>query len=203
MRAGMLSAVVLLLAACAGAPQPSLTPGTPSAPATDPSRAPLPGSPAVMTPSPAPASKLPSPVAGAWRELATDLWLADDPFAARAATNASQLDELWQELGQDGAAPAVDFDQELVLFFGMSGSSSCPERLEALVVDIGEATVHGRWADHDPNVPCTDDLQAQGVLLAVPRTDLPQVPFMFSLRSEPICRECPDRPDQTLVDPAG
>ncbi len=204
MRAGMLlAAVLLLLAACAGASQPTGTSSATGAPApTAPGGTPL----ASVAPgtSASPAASAPAtPVAGAWRELASDVWLAEEPFAARAATNQAQLDALWQDLGMTTPAPAVDFDQELVLFFGMSGSSTCPERLEGLVVDFESATVHGRWAAQDPNVPCTDDLQAQGLLLAVPRADLPQVPFLFSLRADPICADCPDRPDQTLVDPAG
>ncbi|HSH21528.1 MAG TPA: hypothetical protein VK992_02775, partial [Candidatus Caenarcaniphilales bacterium] len=137
------------------------------------------------------------------RELATGLSLADDPFAVAAAVNPAQMEPLWEQLGQASPPPTVDFEQELVLFLGMSGSSSCPKRLERLFVDHAAGKVFGQWAGHEPGEACTDDLQAQGVLLAVERSLLPTTPFLFSLEEEPICPECPERPDQAVVDPAG
>lgn len=200
-RAGPLLAVVLLLAACAGAPQssPSLIPLPTPGSATPAATGPAPASPGL---SPAPTGA-PTAPAGAWRELLSGAALGDEFFTVAAATDREQLDRLWQDLAQAAPAPDVDFEQELVLFFGTGGSSTCPERLEGLVVDFGAATVHGRWAEHEPGVPCTDDIQAQGVLIAVSRGDVPDVPFQLSLKAEPVCPECPDRPDQTVVDPAG
>ncbi len=157
-----------------------------------------PGTPPPATQSPAPTGA----AADGWRELGSGMWLQEDPFAVAAAVDQPQFDELWDRLAQRPPTPAVDFERELVLFLGMSGSSSCPERLVRLLVDEAAGRVHGDWAAQPPAQPCTDDLQAQGVLLAVDRSLLPEGPFLFSLRDEPICPECPDRPDQVVVEPA-
>jgi len=173
MRAGPLMVVVLLLAACAGAPSPS----------------------AGQSPAVTPAEPV--------RVLATNLWAGfESPFSVAAATDQASFDALMAgfEPPLASSPPAVDFDSELVLFLGMSGSSSCPERFERLVVD-DTGRVYADWADQLPAQPCTDDLQGQGVLLAVARAALPTEPFLFSLRAEPICPECPDQTDQLVVDP--
>jgi hypothetical protein len=173
MRAGPLIAVVLLLAACAGAPSPS--------------------------PGQSPAATPAEPV----RVLATDLWTGfESPFSVAAATDQAAYAALWAgfEPRPTDIQPAVDFGNELVLFLGMSGSSSCPEVFERLVVD-GTGRVYADWAEQLPAQPCTDDLAGQGVLLAVSRAALPSEPFLFSLRAQPICPDCPDQTDRVVVDP--
>jgi hypothetical protein len=203
MRVGVVLAAVLLLAACAGAPQPSSTARPPSAtPTASPPIATAPAASIAPSATPGVAASPGQSAGEGWRQLATGLWL-DNPFTVDAAANDAQLEELWSSLLQEPPRPQVDFERELVLFLGMSGSSSCPERLVGLVVDHAAATVHGRWAAHDPNQACTDDLQAQGVLLAVDRSLLPGIPFILSLREQPICEECPEQTDRKLVDPAG
>ena len=172
MRAGPLIAVVLLLAACAGAPSP--TPGRSPVAPTEPVRV-----------------------------LATDLWGGfESPFSVAAAADPSAYGALWAGFEPPPAAvqPAVDFGSELVLFLGMSGSSSCPEVFERLVVD-DTGRVYAVWAERPATQPCTDDLAGQGVLLAVSRAVLPSEPFLFSLRAQPICPDCPDQTDQVVVDP--
>lgn len=174
MRAGFIMAAVLLLAACAGAPRPS------------------------PPPSPSPS---PSPAAEAVHILATDLWdnLAG-PFSVAAATDEEEWDELWQRVGLQIPQPEADLERYLVLFLGMSGSSSCPERFERLVVD-DTSRVYAQWAQRPASQPCTDDLGAQGLLIAVLRSELPSEPFAFSLRQQPVCPDCPTHPDQMVVDP--
>lgn len=174
MRAGVIFAAVLLLAACTGAPSPSPTP---------------PGS----TPTAPPADEL--------RILATELWgdHPDSPFSVDAATNQADYDELWARVGQQIPQPEVDFTREIVLFLGTAGSSSCPERFERLVVD-DTLRVYAEWS-RPMDRPCTDDLAQQGVLLAVAHSVLPQEPFELSLRDGPICADCPTHPDQMVVDP--
>ena len=192
MRVGLALSAVLLLAACAGAPLPSATPPASVAPTTGRS----------AVPTDPPASPAPSQAADdGWRELGSGLWL-EDPFTVAAAIDPAQLAALWAALGQAEPAPAVDFASEIVLFLGMSGSSSCPERLVGLVSDEAAAHVYGQWAEQDPLQACTDDLQAQGVLLAGDRELLPATPFRLSLRAEPICPDCADHPDQLMVDPS-
>src|SRR5688500_15784854 len=124
MRVGLALSAVLLLAACAGAPQPSSSPSA----STAPSPAALPTPHATTAPSAAPSQA----ASEGWRQLGRGLWL-EDPFTVAAANDAAQLAALWTALGQAAPAPAVDFTREMVLFLGMSGSSSCPERLVGLV----------------------------------------------------------------------
>lgn len=193
MRVGLALSAVLLLAACAGAPQPSSSPS----PSTAPSPAALPTPRATIAASAAPSQ----PANEGWRQLGSGLWL-EDPFTVAAATDTAQLAALWSALGQAEPAPAVDFAREIVLFLGMSGSSSCPERLVGLVSDEAAAHVYGQWAEHDPLQACTDDLQAQGVLLAVDRELLPASQFRLSLRQDPICPDCEEHTDQVMVDPS-
>jgi hypothetical protein len=189
MRAGPVIVAVLLLAACSGAslPTSSPSPGVPASPGP--------------TPAVGPTGQPTAQITDGWRELGSGLWLEDEVFAVAAASNDSRLEQLWARLGQPDPAPAVDFERELVLFLGMAGSSTCPERLERLFVDHAAGTVHGEWAAHEPGQACTDDLQAQSLLLAIDRALLPETPFVFSLREQPICPECPERPDQVIVDP--
>jgi hypothetical protein len=185
----LLLLAVLLLAACSsapptGSPTPTLVPvGSPSPIAT------------------APSSPQPSAPAGEdWRVLGEELWLAQTAFAVRVALAEPAFEMLWSELGQADPPPHVDFASEMVIYLGMSGSSSCPEVLEGLVVDEQNARVYGQWRQHQGGA-CTDDLAPQGILLAVRRDAMPQQTFLLSLRETPICADCPDHPDQLLVDP--
>jgi hypothetical protein len=134
--------------------------------------------------------------------LADELWLPNAPFAVSAAVTRDELESLWSDLGRDGAVPDVDLDRELVIYMGMSGSSSCPEVLSGLFVDNAAGRVWGEWTRHvPPGGACTDDLGPQGVLIAVQRELLPDEPFLLSLRRDPICRDCPGQPEQVIVDP--
>lgn len=126
---------------------------------------------------------------------------AQNPFVVAAATNADDHAALWQAFGLRSLAPEVDFQREIVVYLGMAGSSSCPEVFQRLVVDHQASTVHAEWQPRPPNQACTDDLQSQGVLLAVSRVELPTQQFALSLRAQPICPDCPTHPDRAIVDP--
>jgi hypothetical protein len=186
--------VVLLLAACSSAPPVA----SPTLPGTTP-----PGSTPVGTtpPTAPPTDPAPTSPSADWRVLAEDLWLGDSPFAVAAAFSSDELQTLWAQLNRTEPQPDVDFSREAVLFLGMAGSSSCPEQLTRLVVDEGAGRVYGEWFQQvPPGGACTDDLAAQGGLIAVPGDVLPDEPFILSLRRERVCPECPD---QVLVDPTG
>ncbi len=147
----------------------------------------------------------PAPVSEPVRQLADKVSLAfafEDPLTVSAMTNQTDYDALWTRLMRAGLAgpPPVDFERELVVYLGMAGSSSCPEEFQRLVVDLDAQRVYGEWQTKGGGA-CTDDLQSQGVLLAVSRAVLPTGPFVLSLRERALCADCTDHPDQTLVDP--
>ena len=163
---------VLLLAACAGA-----------------------------LPSPPPSSPAPSPLEPV-RILETGLsGFFENPFAVAAVTNQVDYEALWQNFDMRSQPQAVDFEREIVFYLGMAGSSSCPEVFQQLVVEHEVPRVYAAWQPRNQNQACTDDLQAQGVLLAVSRAELPTQPFTLQLREQPICSDCPDQPDRVVVDP--
>ncbi len=143
-----------------------------------------------------------SPPAEPVRVLADGLSIAfSEPFSVTAATDETEYTRLWQSVDRGPVAPDVDLATEIVIFLGMAGSSSCPEEFGRLVVDIDAALVFGEWQGQPPNVPCTDDLQSQGVMLAVSRAELPQSEFVLQLREELVCPDCPEHPDQVVVAP--
>jgi hypothetical protein len=125
----------------------------------------------------------------------------EDPFTVAAATNQADYEALWQNFNLRSLRPAVDFGTELVLYFGMAGSSSCPEGFQQLVIEDDVPRVYATWQTRPPNQPCTDDLAPQGVLLAVNRAVLPGQPFTLQLRDELVCPDCPEHPDRALIDP--
>lgn len=151
----------------------------------------------------APSSQLSAAPAEPVRILAQGLSIAfEEPFSVFAATNLTEHEALWDRLDHPTDTPDVDFERELVVYLGMAGSSSCPESFQRLIVDLDANRVHGEWQNLSPGNACTDDLAAQGVLLAVSRAELPTTPFILSLRAQPICADCPEHPDQMVVDPA-
>lgn len=172
MRAGPLMAV-LLLAACAGAP--------PSSPGTS------------------------SPVDPV-RILATGLYLESvGHFGVAVAADETEWNDLAREVTEfhPGQSVTLDLDRDMAIYLGMAGSSSCPETFTGLVVDEDAARVYGEWQSTPvgEGQGCTDDLQPQGVLLAVSRAELPASQFTLSLRESLVCVECPDHADQIVVDP--
>ena len=148
------------------------------------------------------ASPSPSPTPDPVRILATGLSLDSvAPLGVGAATTQAEYDSLWTGSDRSFGAPSIDFDLEIALYLGMAGSSSCPEEFMGLVVDPEAGVVYGSWRQPSALSACTDDLQSQGVLLAVSRAVLPSSEFLFSLREQPVCAECPDQPDRIVVNP--
>jgi hypothetical protein len=68
------------------------------------------------------------------------------------------------------------------------------------VVDGEAAHVYGEWdSGAIKGMPCTDDLAGQGLVLAVSRAALPTGQFTLTLREALMCPDCPDHPDQAVV----
>ena len=143
----------------------------------------------------------PSPTPDPVRILARDLGLVAEPFSVALIDNETDYQTGWAQTDRSSAPPAVDWSSEVVIYLGMAGSSSCPETFQHLVVDAEGVHMYGDWRPFDigPGVGCTDDLQAQGILLAVSRAALPTGQFTLTLREALVCPDCPDHPDQAVV----
>lgn len=104
-----------------------------------------------------------------------------EAYRTGVATTDEQLAALWQEAGLPGAAPAVDWETEIAVWFGDAVSGSCPTRLvDVLVTD---ATLHGdfRFASGETEAVCTSDANPHAYVVAVERAMLPVGPFVVQL----------------------
>jgi hypothetical protein len=142
-------------------------------------------------------SPTPEPVRKLAEELAIDFF--GEPLSVAAATTAADFEAMWGRFGRSEPPPDVDFEREMVVYLGMAGSSSCPETFVGLVVDLDAGRVFGQWQSPPGPMACTDDLQSQGVLLAVSRSELPPDEFVLTLREQLVCADCAEHPDQAVV----
>jgi hypothetical protein len=121
-----------------------------------------------------------------WRLLAVGANVSE-AYTVRAATDATELAELWAAVDVPDEQPAIDFDDEIVVSFGHGLSQSCAElRLDAVVIEGG--VVHS--VTSDPLAPrgCTLDLSAAAVfVVALERAALPPdaVTLLLERDSEP------------------
>jgi hypothetical protein len=143
----------------------------------------------------------PSPSGDPVRIIATDQSLFAEPFTVAVIDNETDYQAAWARTARSSAPPSIDFTSDALIYLGMAGSSSCPETFEHLVVDDAAARVYGEWRPFDValGMGCTDDLAAQGLLLAVSRAALPAGEFTLSLREQLVCPDCPEHPDQAIV----
>jgi len=130
------------------------------------------------------------PVPGAWANVsAGDGWRLliagetgnQEAYTVRAAPDADAWDEMWTAIGLAGAAPTVDFADEVVVSFGHGIGSSCPElRLDGVVIQDG--VVFSETSDPLSPRACTADLAAAAMfVVAVERTSLPDDGFTLRL----------------------
>jgi hypothetical protein len=127
----------------------------------------------------------PQPEAGqGWRLLADDL--TGESYRTGVGTDDGQYESLWRLVGLTGERPPVDFDQEIVVWFGAVYGSSCPIRLDDVAFDL----------DHDPPLVyavtvspgslgvCTADANPHAFVVAIDRSALPEGPFAVQLGPE-------------------
>lgn len=127
----------------------------------------------------------PQPTAGdGWRLLADEQEVGQ-AYRTWIATDEDSYVALWDEIGLSSSRPAVDFQREVVIWFGAVYGSSCPDlRLDEVVVDREEALVHAEIVLVDPPVACTDDANPHAYLVAVERSKLPEGPFRLQLDAD-------------------
>lgn len=125
----------------------------------------------------------PQPTGGdGWRLLGEDL--TGPSYRTGVATDDTQYASLWATAGMTGDRPSVDFQDEIVIWFGTVFGSSCPIRLDDVIVDRGEALVHPMTVVPSNQTMCTGDANAHAYVVAVSRSMLPVGPFTMQLGAE-------------------
>ncbi len=141
----------------------------------------------------------PQPTAGeAWRLLA-DAQGEGESYRTGIATDETSYVALWEQIGLSQTRPPVDFDRDVVIWFGAVFGSSCPDlRLDDVVVDREQALVHADIVLVDPPTACTDDANPHAYVVALERQELPEGPFRIQLGAEDPPRGVPE--ERTYVD---
>jgi hypothetical protein len=148
-------------------------------------------------PADVPAPGPQQPAGDGWRLLATEP--TGQPYRTGIAWDAASLADLWAEAGVDADIPAVDFQTDVVIWFGAVYGSSCPDlRLDDVVVDGDRRMVHAEIVLVDPPGACTGDAAPRAYLVAVPRSRLPAPTFAIQLGAEDPPGGAPE--ERTLVE---
>jgi hypothetical protein len=138
----------------------------------------------------------PQPTAGdGWRLLGSER--SGEAYRTGVATDDDQYAALWATAGITGDRPAVDFGSEIVVWFGAVYGSSCPIRMDDVVVDRKAALVHGTFVVPGANLACTDDANPEAYVVAIGRDRLPDGPFAVQLGPNDPPRGVPE--ERTLV----
>lgn len=149
----------------------------------------------------------PQPTGGeGWRLLGTDR--VGQAYRTGVATHDEQYADLWAESGLEEAGldrPEVDFETEIVIWFGAVYGSSCPIRMDDVIVDVENRVIHGLFVLPGNPTACTDDANAEAYVVAIPRQRLPEAPFDVQLDADDPPRGAPEERTTVLVDlrPAG
>ena len=125
----------------------------------------------------------PQPDAGeGWRLLGADR--TGDSYRTGVATTDEQYAALWQQAGLGGDPPSVDFDEEVVIWFGAVYGSGCEIRMEGVVFDLEQRIVHGDFVIPGVHQGCNDDANPEAYVVAVERSALPEAPFDVQLDAD-------------------
>jgi hypothetical protein len=140
----------------------------------------------------------PQPSGGDGWRLLVDRAGAGQPYRTGIASDELSLDALWATLELSEPLAEVDFETEVVIWFGAVYSGSCPEiRLDDVVVDEESATVHASIVQTDPGVACTADANPRAYVVSVDRSRLPAGPFVIQLGAQDPPPGAPE--ERTLV----
>lgn len=136
-----------------------------------------------MDPADAPAEGPQQPSGTGWRLLA-DQDETGGPYRTGIAADAESLAALWSSIGMAAPIPAVDFQIDVVIWFGAVHGSSCPRlRLDDVVVDRERALLYSKITSLDVGL-CTADAIGHAYLVALDRSRLPAGPFTIQLQPE-------------------
>ncbi|MFA9446714.1 hypothetical protein [Egicoccus sp. AB-alg6-2] len=132
-----------------------------------------------------------------WRLLADEV--AGEPYRTGVAADPDGYERLWRAIGLPGQLPTVDFETEIVVWFGAVFSSSCPGLRFDGVVHTGEPPLlHAVIVDTDDAVACNADANPRAFVVAVERAALPDGPFAVQLGAQDPPPGAPQ--ERTLVD---
>jgi hypothetical protein len=124
------------------------------------------------------------PAGEGWRLLADQDETGKSYWTSIAFDDAS-YSALWDEARLRGDPPAVDFESEVVLWFGAVHGSSCPRlRLDGVTVAEERSLVHADITMLDAGGPCTADAIPHAYVVAFERARLPAGPFAIQLSVE-------------------
>ena len=123
----------------------------------------------------------PQPPGDGWRLLADEQ--TGYPYRTGFASDPRDLEALWREAGITAPLPEVDFESEVVIWFGAVYGSSCPNlRMDDVVVS--DRVVYPEIVDVDGPQPCTDDANPRAFVVAVDREILPADGFVIRLQAD-------------------
>jgi hypothetical protein len=131
-----------------------------------------------------------------WRLLGADH--TGETYRTGVATTQEQYDALWAVSGVSGAPPPVDFEREIVIWFGAVYGSGCEVRLDDVVVDPGRRLVHGDLVVPGVHGGCPDDANPAAYVVALERDRLPEGGFAVQLGPDDPPSGVPE--ERTLVD---
>ena len=124
----------------------------------------------------------PQPEVGdGWRLLADEK--TGHVYRTGLATDDTDLRELWREAGIAAPVPDVDFESEVVIWFGAVYGSSCPNlRMDDVIID--DDLVYPLIVNVDAPMACTGDANPHAYVVAVERSALPADGFVIRLQAE-------------------
>jgi len=106
-----------------------------------------------------------------------------DSWVTGLARTAGEFEELWNGIGLSGSVPEVDFESNVVVYFGPAESSSCRfGPLDAVVYDPETGRVFPvldfevRSTEGEER-ECTDDANPHAIVVEMRRDDLPSSAF--------------------------
>lgn len=124
----------------------------------------------------------PQPTGGPGWRLLGEQDRTGEPYRTGVATTPAQLTALWAESRLPGAVPALDWQTEIAVWFGAVHGTTCPIRLDGVVVD--GTTVHAMTVipRSGPTLhSCTADALAHSYVVAVQRSVLTDEAFTVQL----------------------
>jgi hypothetical protein len=141
----------------------------------------------------------PQPQAGnGWRLLADEQGVGQS-YRTGIASDQASYEELWTDIGLSSQPPSVDFESEVVIWFGAVYGSSCPNlRLDDVVVDQELALVHAKIVLLGGLQACTADANPRAYVVALERAMLPSGAFAIQLGADDPPPGAPE--ERTLVD---